>query len=191
MAVLSRPSLRSSLRKHTSLEEVPPTDIQQNPLPNTRRGKRPRGHNSDSDSNTSVKKQKPSPPQKFHRSKDRSISRGLKSLPLRDKPATQDAVTSRPKVFVQHKPNGFSTTTTNVSAAAHNAQAILKNNQLTIDTTSTVDKADKRSLRSHDGGSRCKSELALYFPNYDELVSIEPKEPGKSIEIQTSVKVLI
>ena len=39
-------------------------------------------------------------------------------------------------------------------------------------------KVDKRSLRSQDGGSRSKSELALYFPNYDQLVSIEPKTPG-------------
>ena len=37
---------------------------------------------------------------------------------------------------------------------------------------------DKRSLRSHKGGSRSKSELSLYFSNYDELISIEPKDPG-------------
>ncbi|KAL4943833.1 something about silencing, SAS, complex subunit 4-domain-containing protein [Aspergillus oleicola] len=32
----------------------------------------------------------------------------------------------------------------------------------------------RRSLRSHDGGSRVKSDLALYFPNYDQLISLEP-----------------
>ncbi|PWY89301.1 hypothetical protein BO70DRAFT_426925 [Aspergillus heteromorphus CBS 117.55] len=32
----------------------------------------------------------------------------------------------------------------------------------------------RRSLRSHDGGSRARSELALYFPNYEELLSLEP-----------------
>ncbi|KAL2798110.1 something about silencing, SAS, complex subunit 4-domain-containing protein [Aspergillus keveii] len=32
----------------------------------------------------------------------------------------------------------------------------------------------RRSLRSHDGGSRVRSELALYFPNYEELLSLEP-----------------
>jgi len=37
---------------------------------------------------------------------------------------------------------------------------------------------DKRTLRSQDGGSRSKSELSLYFPNYDELISNEPKESG-------------
>lgn len=39
--------------------------------------------------------------------------------------------------------------------------------------------ADKRSLRSHVGGSRLKSELALYFANYDELLSTEAKQPGR------------
>lgn len=37
----------------------------------------------------------------------------------------------------------------------------------------------RRSLRSHDGGSRARSELALYFPNYEELLSMEPPKTGK------------
>ena len=37
---------------------------------------------------------------------------------------------------------------------------------------------DKRTLRSHDGGSRSKSELSLYFHNYEELISNEPKNSG-------------
>ena len=41
--------------------------------------------------------------------------------------------------------------------------------------------SDKRALRSHDGGSRSKSELSLYFPNYEEFISNEPKELGESI----------
>ncbi|KAL2802646.1 something about silencing, SAS, complex subunit 4-domain-containing protein [Aspergillus granulosus] len=43
--------------------------------------------------------------------------------------------------------------------------------------TATADGAmpeKRRSLRSHDGGSRVRSELALYFPNYEELMSLEP-----------------
>ncbi|PYI03904.1 hypothetical protein BO78DRAFT_321718 [Aspergillus sclerotiicarbonarius CBS 121057] len=35
----------------------------------------------------------------------------------------------------------------------------------------------RRSLRSHDGGSRARSELAQYFPNYEELISLEPPKP--------------
>jgi hypothetical protein len=38
---------------------------------------------------------------------------------------------------------------------------------------------ERRSLRSHDGGSRAKSELALYFPNYEQLLSLEPPKTGK------------
>ena len=41
------------------------------------------------------------------------------------------------------------------------------------------DKDDgKRSLRSHDGGSRSKSELAQYFPNFDEIINPEAREKG-------------
>jgi hypothetical protein len=38
---------------------------------------------------------------------------------------------------------------------------------------------NKRSLRSQDGGSRSKSELAQYFPNYDDIINPEPKEKGE------------
>ena len=37
---------------------------------------------------------------------------------------------------------------------------------------------DKRTLRSHDGASRSKTELAQYFPNFDDIMSDEPKEIG-------------
>ena len=72
------------------------------------------------------------------------------------------------------------------------------NDRTLIDTaiavgTASPRKVDKRSLRSQDGGSRSKSELALYFPNYDELVSIEPKEPGKKsiVFLHTSCMLMV
>jgi hypothetical protein len=37
---------------------------------------------------------------------------------------------------------------------------------------------DKRSLRSHDGGSRLKSDLATYFSSYDDIISGVPKPDG-------------
>ena len=43
---------------------------------------------------------------------------------------------------------------------------------------SVSEKSDRRTLRSHDGGSRSKSELALYFPNYDDFINPEPQENG-------------
>ncbi|KAK3671274.1 hypothetical protein LTR78_008909 [Recurvomyces mirabilis] len=38
-------------------------------------------------------------------------------------------------------------------------------------------KEDRRSLRSHDDGPRLKSELAVYFPNYEDVVFDVQKEP--------------
>lgn len=38
---------------------------------------------------------------------------------------------------------------------------------------------DKRSLRSHDGGSRLKSDLSIYFANYDDIIADAPKAPGR------------
>lgn len=179
MAAPSRPSLRSSSRRNTSLEEVPPTDIQQNPLPNIRRGKRTRDHSVDSLSNASVKKQKPSPPKQSERSREAGKGSALKTLPLRDKPGTKASVTSRPPDPEPPQPqqqiNGF-TSTTSQYLDQHLSR---DNDQRVANNPAPLKAADKRSLRSHDGGSRSRSELALYFPNYDELVSIEPKEPGK------------
>jgi hypothetical protein len=37
---------------------------------------------------------------------------------------------------------------------------------------------DKRSLRSHDGGSRLKSDLAVYFSSYDDIIAGVPKAAG-------------
>lgn len=45
-----------------------------------------------------------------------------------------------------------------------------------VGTTITV---DKRSLRSHDGTAHLKSDLSLYFANYDELLSTEVKKSGR------------
>ena len=37
---------------------------------------------------------------------------------------------------------------------------------------------DKRTLRSQDEGSRLKSELSIYFPNYEDIINDVPTEPG-------------
>ncbi|KAG9845511.1 hypothetical protein KCU63_g10497, partial [Aureobasidium melanogenum] len=37
--------------------------------------------------------------------------------------------------------------------------------------------SERRSLRSHDEGPRLKSELAVYFPNYEEIIYDSNKEP--------------
>lgn len=189
MAASTRLLLRSSARnKNTSLEEVPPTDIQQNPLPNTRRGKRGRDSSPGSASNASVKKQKA-------QERDDTLPKAVrsevqKSLPIRDRSGTKDAVTqvgrsrrSEPPVQEQqqHQPVNGSI------IAAQKARSFANNQKFSINTNGTTNtngngaQPEKRSLRSQAGGSRSKSELALYFTNYDDLVSIEPKEPGESI----------
>jgi hypothetical protein len=53
-------------------------------------------------------------------------------------------------------------------------------------TADRVSPEKRRSLRSHDGGSRAKSELALYFPNYEELLSLEPPKTGTSLLAEAS-----
>jgi hypothetical protein len=40
---------------------------------------------------------------------------------------------------------------------------------------------ERRKLRSKDGGSRSKSELAMFFSNYEQMLSLEPPKPGESI----------
>ncbi|KAL1631517.1 hypothetical protein SLS54_000278 [Diplodia seriata] len=37
---------------------------------------------------------------------------------------------------------------------------------------------DKRTLRSQDGGSRLKSDLAIYFPNYDDVIAGVERKSG-------------
>ncbi|CAD0082393.1 unnamed protein product [Aureobasidium vineae] len=37
--------------------------------------------------------------------------------------------------------------------------------------------SERRSLRSHDEGPRLKSELAVYFPNYEDIIYDSNKEP--------------
>ncbi|KAL3465309.1 something about silencing, SAS, complex subunit 4-domain-containing protein [Aspergillus heterothallicus] len=47
----------------------------------------------------------------------------------------------------------------------------------------------RRSLRSHDGGLRARSELALYFANYEELMSLEPPKT-KFLTANTTIKLI-
>jgi len=51
---------------------------------------------------------------------------------------------------------------------------------LGVPATTAATATDKRSLRSQDGGSRLKSDLATYFANYDDIMAGVPKTPGTS-----------
>ena len=43
---------------------------------------------------------------------------------------------------------------------------------------STTIAEDRRKLRSEDGGSRAKTELAQYFPDFEDMLSLKPLDPG-------------
>lgn len=47
--------------------------------------------------------------------------------------------------------------------------------------------SERRSLRSTDSGFRCKSELAQYFNNYEQLIGLEDPKPGKSGRLSEGV----
>ena len=47
-----------------------------------------------------------------------------------------------------------------------------------IQRTSATNHEERRKLRSEDGGSRAKTELAQYFPDFEEMLSLKPPHPG-------------
>ncbi|KAI8940056.1 hypothetical protein NX059_003775 [Plenodomus lindquistii] len=48
---------------------------------------------------------------------------------------------------------------------------------------------DKRSLRSHDGGSRLKSDLPTYFANYDEVIAGLPQS-SELLDFETPIYIV-
>lgn len=64
-----------------------------------------------------------------------------------------------------------------------NDDLALEGGNTAIGSTYVTEKVEARNLRSHDGGSRSKSELALYFNNYNEILSMEARDPGMIISI--------
>ncbi|KAK5045853.1 hypothetical protein LTR84_008946 [Exophiala bonariae] len=45
---------------------------------------------------------------------------------------------------------------------------------------------ERRKLRSEDGGSRAKTELAQYFPDFEEMLSLRPVDP-EALTVKTKV----
>ncbi|KZM26335.1 histone acetylation [Ascochyta rabiei] len=48
---------------------------------------------------------------------------------------------------------------------------------------------DRRSLRSSDGGSRLKSDLAVYFSTYDDIIAGLPK-PSEYLDVDTPIYIV-
>lgn len=178
MAALSRPSLRSSSRRINiaGLDELPATDIQHNPSPAaTKRGKHARELSSADHRNQPPKKQRLHPDAFLHSKAIAQSHRGKHFLPLRSvpsSPVTQFESLRQP----DHARPPFN----GAKSANLINDSTPKDDCTVVGNVVPTSRLEKRSLRSHDGGSRSKSELAMYFPNYDELVSIETKDPGLS-----------
>ena len=69
------------------------------------------------------------------------------------------------------------------SADATRAHRTLRADHTTLDASTPVLErpgSERRSLRSADTGARCKSELAQYFHNYEQIISLEDPKPGQS-----------
>ena len=45
----------------------------------------------------------------------------------------------------------------------------------------TTSYEDRRKLRSEHGGSRSKTELSQYFPSFEEMLSLDPPDPGTTL----------
>ncbi|KAL8720498.1 MAG: hypothetical protein Q9225_002651 [Loekoesia sp. 1 TL-2023] len=178
MAAQSRLALRSSHRGSVGLGELPATVIQRNPSPaNTR--KRTRDPPTDQDDHKLSKRLHESPETTFPHRNAIVYSRKTSTKNVAA-PALNEAVTQ-----IAARPHTPPPPPTLVQQAPHNPTIVKSaqgqtSNEPSIGTHKSLKtaKADKRSLRSHDGGSRFKSELASYFADYDEVLGGEPKMQG-------------
>lgn len=107
-------------------------------------------------------------------------------IPLRSRVATSKIPSAAPiAILPQPDVSTFSSTTSTPIASpsgkpqyeqikiieAKAKAAIRKNPVAAI-------KDEKRKLRSEDGGSRAKTELAQYFPEFEEMLSLKQADPG-------------
>ncbi|KAL9609368.1 MAG: hypothetical protein Q9167_005858 [Letrouitia subvulpina] len=170
MAAQSRLSFRPSSRCSAGLDELTATDIQKSI--NTRKRTR--------EVSTPDERKIPKKLLRNHETIPLPRYKATKKIDVAKHtaaPSTTDALTqvevgSRNSALphVRQQPNGPTKT-------SHSERLLRKPQSNNTETLEPVKKSDKRSLRSRDGGSRSKSELAMYFPYYDEFMSNEPKEP--------------
>ncbi|KAI4228113.1 MAG: hypothetical protein L6R36_001893 [Xanthoria steineri] len=166
MAAQSRLALRSSGRSSQGLDDLPATVIQRNPSPvNT---KKRTSTNHDGENFTKRTRNDPDnvlKPRnvKFYSRKQGANNEGSLTQVARDPPAQSTAASVQQPSRPPHDRNQSLISTTLESPSPESQ------------TTATANKLDKRSLRSH-GGSRFKSDLALYFADYDEVLNDEPKK---------------
>lgn len=149
--------------------DLPATD---NLRPPSKRGRSSREPSSDHQHTQPLKKQKVHL-QRFPQSKALSPTHTGKEFST----SSKVALTRLRKSHDVRPPfNGAQSTDCNDHLALEGGNAAIGSAEVT-------EKVEARNLRSHDGGSRSKSELALYFTNYDDILSMEARDPGMMISI--------
>ena len=194
MTASSKPSLRSSSRRNSALSHSPATVVHHHNTSTPATHLRKRAHGFLSSNNCHqvqvVKRQKLtskalSPPKSFP---GNHVAKTLVAASPNPSTVTHPTVNSHPNSritsAVQPQTNG--TLVTNGEAHPH----LVSNSTQTSKEKAPLKETDKRTLRSQDGGSRSKSELSLYFPNYEELIGNEPKETGMSATLIPSCYLL-
>ncbi|KAH8692254.1 something about silencing, SAS, complex subunit 4-domain-containing protein [Talaromyces proteolyticus] len=106
-------------------------------------------------------------------------------LQSRDSPDPLNVLVTPDRLRTRQRSNTYNTADSSTRSTRHTAQKpiIIANDDVSeskaeqneaVIQEQTGRAPEKRSLRSHDGGSRSKSELAMYFPNYEQIISLEP-----------------
>jgi hypothetical protein len=111
----------------------------------------------------------------------------LRNRRLEDAPNTKPVNVTKPVLLSSAIPNATPTSTTtqpnkptNQLSANKTLQKTLQKNVAQYQAEFAVPQLEeRRKLRSKDGGSRSKSELAMFFSNYEQMLSLEPPKPGE------------
>ncbi|KAL8962897.1 MAG: hypothetical protein Q9193_000774 [Seirophora villosa] len=177
MALRPRLALRSSHKGGVDFAEVPATVIHPNSSPNTR--KRSRDPSTDQNDRKLTKRLHDHPESTSTARNVKVYSRKPTTkqivLPADPVAVTQVAASppTPPALDAQQSPNN---STNGINTNSQNSSGL----SFTQPEFAATEKADKRSLRSHGSGSRFKSELALYFADYDEILTDEPRMQDRS-----------
>jgi hypothetical protein len=108
----------------------------------------------------------------------------LRNRRLEDDPKTKPVSVTKPVLLSSHLPNAMPTLIRSHSNKTTKQLIINKTPQKNVTTNQTEvaipqQQEERRKLRSKDGGSRSKSELAMFFNNYEQMLSLEPPKPGE------------
>jgi hypothetical protein len=169
MANLIRPPMRSSterlVQSRLNFAPVAPPQHAQNTTVSTRRSSKSGPLLVLSDDEKTVKQKTVSPARPG--APPRTSSRKRPSDALDDLPDTRP-----PTKVVHREPHGELVRITN------GVQTLLDTNADDVPSGRSTPRPG--SLRSSDGGSRLKSDLAVYFSSYDDIIAGLPKPSGAS-----------